>query len=110
MLRGIHPALSPDLLAALHRMGHGDELILADAHFPGESLGPPVLRADGADVATPWQELEPGAAAWFRPVESLGQADSARAAQTPPPTATQRVCDAVLASARMGEWVEAGVV
>lgn len=52
MLRGIHPALSPDLLAALHRMGHGDELVLADAHFPGESLGPPVLRADGVDVAT----------------------------------------------------------
>ena len=52
MLRGIHPALSPDLLATLCRMGHGDELILADAHFPGENLGPPVLRADGSDIAT----------------------------------------------------------
>lgn len=28
-------------------MGHGDELVLADAHFPGESLGVEVVRADG---------------------------------------------------------------
>jgi L-fucose mutarotase len=50
LLRGIHPAVGPELLAVLHRMGHGDELVLADAHFPGESLGPPVLRADGVTV------------------------------------------------------------
>jgi len=51
MLKGISPLLSPDLLAALSRMGHGDEIVLADAHFPGESLGPPVFRADGARIA-----------------------------------------------------------
>jgi len=51
MLRGISPLLSPELLATLYRMGHGDELILADAHFPGHSVGPPVLRADGLGVA-----------------------------------------------------------
>ena len=39
MLRGISPLLSPALLAVMCRMGHGDELVLADAHFPGESLG-----------------------------------------------------------------------
>jgi L-fucose mutarotase len=32
-------------------MGHGDEIILADAHFPGHSIGPQVLRADGLTVA-----------------------------------------------------------
>ena len=47
MLKGISKYLSPELLAVLHRMGHGDEIILADAHFPGHSLGPEVLRADG---------------------------------------------------------------
>ncbi|MEM1296835.1 MAG: L-fucose mutarotase [Verrucomicrobiota bacterium] len=47
MLVGISPLISPDLLAALSRMGHGDQIILADAHFPGESLGPSVIRADG---------------------------------------------------------------
>ena len=33
MLKGISPLISPDLLAVLARMGHGDEIILADAHF-----------------------------------------------------------------------------
>ncbi|MGE5124879.1 MAG: RbsD/FucU domain-containing protein, partial [Betaproteobacteria bacterium] len=47
MLKGISPLLGPELLAVLCRMGHGDELVLADAHFPGESLGVPVVRADG---------------------------------------------------------------
>ncbi len=51
VLRGISPLLSPDLLATLCRMGHGDELLLADAHFPGHSLGPLVLRADGLRIA-----------------------------------------------------------
>jgi L-fucose mutarotase len=51
MLKGISPLLSPDLLAVLCRMGHGDEIVLADAHFPGESSNPRVIRADGLRVA-----------------------------------------------------------
>jgi L-fucose mutarotase len=51
MLKGISPLLSPDLLAVLCRMGHGDEIVLADAHFPGESVGARVLRADGLPIA-----------------------------------------------------------
>ena len=52
MLKGISPLISPELLAALSRMGHGDELILADAHFPAETFGTRlVLRADGIDAA-----------------------------------------------------------
>ena len=47
MLRGISPLLSPELLAVLSRMGHGDELVLADAHFPAESVNSRVLRSDG---------------------------------------------------------------
>ena len=47
MLIGISPLISPDLLRILSMMGHGDEIILADAHFPSESLGPHCLRADG---------------------------------------------------------------
>ncbi|MDR1306670.1 MAG: fucose isomerase, partial [Treponema sp.] len=35
MLIGISPVISPELLDALFRMGHGDELVLADAFFPG---------------------------------------------------------------------------
>ncbi len=47
MLKGISPLLGPELLAILCRMGHGDEIVLADAHFPGESVGKRVFRADG---------------------------------------------------------------
>lgn len=50
MLKGISPILSPDLLSCLARMGHGDEIVLADAHFPGESVGRLVLRADGLRI------------------------------------------------------------
>ncbi len=50
MLIGISPLISPELLAVLHRMGHGDEIVLADAHFPGESFGKRVLRADGLRI------------------------------------------------------------
>lgn len=51
MLIGISPLISPDLLAILHRMGHGDEIVFADAHFPGETLGQRVVRADGLRIA-----------------------------------------------------------
>lgn len=52
MLKGIHPCLSPELLKTLAEMGHGDEIILADAHFPGHSFNSRVLRADGLGVPT----------------------------------------------------------
>ena len=45
MLIGISPVIGPELLSVLYRMGHGDEIILADAHFPGETMGKRVLRA-----------------------------------------------------------------
>lgn len=50
MLKGISPYLSPSLLKVLHEMGHGDELLLADAHFPGAALGERLLRADGLTI------------------------------------------------------------
>jgi len=50
MLRGISPLLSPELLATLCRMGHGDTVVLADAHFPGHSVNSLTLRADGLKI------------------------------------------------------------
>jgi L-fucose mutarotase len=50
MLIGISPVISPDLLNALFRMGHGDELVLADAFFPGDTCNSRVIRADGIRV------------------------------------------------------------
>jgi L-fucose mutarotase len=51
MLKGIHPIISPDLLKILAEMGHGDEIVLADAHFPGHTFCPKnVLRGDGLQI------------------------------------------------------------
>lgn len=51
MLIGINPIIGPELLSILHRMGHGDRLVLADAHFPGETYAKQTLRADGIRIA-----------------------------------------------------------
>ena len=51
MLKGIDPIVSPELLKILAEMGHGDEIVLADAHFPGHTCCPKnVLRGDGLQV------------------------------------------------------------
>lgn len=50
MLKGISPLISPELLKVLATMGHGDEIILADAHFPANSFNQNVLRADGLRI------------------------------------------------------------
>lgn len=50
MLIGISPLISPELLSVLYRMGHGDEIVFADAHFPGETCGKRVVRADGLRI------------------------------------------------------------
>ena len=47
MLKGISPVVSPDLLKTLAEMGHGDEIVFSDAHFPAHSFNAKVLRADG---------------------------------------------------------------
>ena len=52
MLKGISPAVSPALLKVLSEMGHGDEIVLADAHFPGHTFNDRVLRADGVNIDT----------------------------------------------------------
>ena len=50
MLKNISPLFSPELLATLYRMGHGDEIVLADAHFPGNTMNETVIRADGLKI------------------------------------------------------------
>lgn len=50
MLFGINPVLSPDLLKILASMGHGEKILLADAHYPLEHAGGQVLRADGVSL------------------------------------------------------------
>lgn len=48
MLKGLSPVLSPDLLWTLRAMGHGDEITIVDANYPGSSAGPKLIRVDAA--------------------------------------------------------------
>jgi L-fucose mutarotase len=47
MLKRIPPLISPELLLVLAQMGHGDELVIADANFPATSMAHRLVRADG---------------------------------------------------------------
>jgi len=47
MLKGLHPAISPPLLAVLAEMGHGDELAIVDANFPAGANARRLVHASG---------------------------------------------------------------
>ncbi|WP_369049296.1 L-fucose mutarotase [Tenacibaculum sp. UWU-22] len=51
MLKGISPLISPELLKILAEMGHGDEIIFSDAHYPAKSLNANVIRLDGVKIS-----------------------------------------------------------
>ncbi|MFD1672333.1 RbsD/FucU family protein [Agrilactobacillus yilanensis] len=47
MLKKIPKRLSPELVKTLMEMGHGDEILLADANYPAVTNNQRVLRTDG---------------------------------------------------------------
>ncbi|MGN6315812.1 RbsD/FucU family protein [Trinickia sp.] len=56
MLKHLDPLLNADILHALRAMGHGDEVVICDANFPGDSVARAtvlgkLLRMDGVDAA-----------------------------------------------------------
>ena len=57
MLKHLPALLTPDLLHALASLGHGDEVVIADAHFPAARLavrqGARLLRVPGGPAAAP---------------------------------------------------------
>ena len=50
MLKGVPAAISPELMYTLMKMGHGDEIVLADGNFPADSHAQRIVRADGLSV------------------------------------------------------------
>lgn len=54
MLKNVSKLISPELLYALAKMGHGDEIVIADGNFPGESIareaGKVIVRSDACGV------------------------------------------------------------
>jgi len=51
VLKGLSPLLSPDLLHALASMGHGDEIVIADANFPAATHARRLVRMPGVGAA-----------------------------------------------------------
>ena len=47
MLKGIPSIISPELLKILMEMGHGDEIVIGDGNFPGQSMNARCVRCDG---------------------------------------------------------------
>jgi L-fucose mutarotase len=50
MLKTLDPLLGPDLLHALASMGHGDEIAVVDANFPGTTCARRLVRLDGVNA------------------------------------------------------------
>ena len=54
MLNHISPIFSPELLAAVYAMGHGDTIVLADGNFPSDGVSrrgaAEIIRADGHGI------------------------------------------------------------
>ena len=50
MLIGIPNMLTPDLLRHLKAMGHGDQLVIADANFPAEANAARIERLAGVSA------------------------------------------------------------
>ena len=51
MLKNVPTIISPELMMVLMKMGHGDEIVLADANYPAESAGTLSIRADGHGIS-----------------------------------------------------------
>ena len=82
MLIGVDPLLGPELLHALRAMGHGDDIALVDANFPGEATGRRTIRLDGCDLprlltavlsVLPIDQTEPNAAVGMEVVGDPGK-------------------------------------
>ena len=81
MLKGIDPLLTPELLKALAEMGHGDEIVIADANFTATTLGrgKTVIQAPGIGVLRMCEavlSLLPLDAAVARPVACMRVSDT----------------------------------
>ena len=50
MLKGINPILSPELLAILRAMGHGDEIAIVDGNYPALENARRLIRLDGMNL------------------------------------------------------------
>jgi len=88
MLKGIDPALGPELLAILRAMGHGDEIVIADANFPAAANAKRLARADGVDAARLVQAI-----AQIMPLDDFAPAAAFRMAVVDAPESVPPITD-----------------
>ena len=78
MLKGISHIVTPELMMVLMKMGHGDELVIADGNFPADSHAQRIVRCDGHSGTVMLKEIlqlmpldtfVPAPAAVMQPVE-----------------------------------------
>ena len=85
MLKNIPDCISPELMSTMMRMGHGDELVLADGDFPVNTYSKRVIRADGHKIADllkailPFFPLDPFAE---KPVMIMAPVEGAKEPET----------------------------
>ena len=66
MLKNIPAIISPDLIHALMSMGHGEEIVFADADFPASSYSKKIIRMDGVRIEALLEAVLP-----FFPLDSF---------------------------------------
>jgi L-fucose mutarotase len=86
MLKGVDPILDPELLAILRAMGHGDEIVIADANFPAAALARRLTRADGVDAVRMTQAI-----ASLMPLDDFTPAAAFRMATVDDPNSTPAI-------------------
>lgn len=52
MLKKVSKLLTGDMLKVLCDMGHGDEIVIADANFPAETVAKRLIRVPGIDAVS----------------------------------------------------------
>jgi L-fucose mutarotase len=87
MLKGLDPLLGADLLHVLRAMGHGDELVIADANFPAASMGRRLVPLHGVSAA---RVLE--AVLSVMPLDEFVDAPCARMQVVDDPAAVPEIC------------------
>ena len=107
MLKGLDPLLGADLLHVLRAMGHGDELVIADANFPAASMGRRLVPLHGVSAT---RALE--AVLSVMPLDEFVDAPCARMQVVDDPAAVPEVCEefqAIIDRAEGGRFKLAGI-
>lgn len=98
MLKNICKLISPELLKILSEMGHGDEIVIADANFPAHSVGQRVVRLDGVNIP----ELLKGILKLI-PLDTYSADNAALMAVTPGDNFVPVICEKYKLSLRAAE-------